>query len=492
MNTIDSIISKIINIGEVQRQSLISFFGQIVLTIIGFLSTIYFARTLGAPILGAYFLFLAYYSIASMITDGGFGGASVKRISEGDEKDAYFTASFVLRVLFTMMVVIILIAFRTNFVDLNDANLFPWLLIALIVSTIRGTFYNGIEGRGKMGISSAGSTIGDIAKFIIQIVAVFLGYEVSGLAGGFVASMIVATMIVLPFFDLNVVWFKLKHITHILTFSFWLFLTSSGILAYSYADRIIIGYYLGNADIGIYQVTVQLAALSSFATVALRSTLWPKVSYWGKNNQKKLIEKSLSKAINYSMILAIPAMVGGVFVGDRLLLLVYGEDFSAGYLALTLILIAQIVNVFQYLFTMYLGALDYQKHSFKATSIGAIGNIILNFALIPIIGISGAALATLITLTLNAFLANKYLSSIINVQVDHSSLINITVSSCIMGLFVAGYRFIVTMPNTTMTLIPIFLGGIIYFILIIKIDKEICNEFKKIVVQLGIPWPRWF
>jgi O-antigen/teichoic acid export membrane protein len=50
----------------------------------------------GVEVLGAYFLFVAYFSIIGLMTDGGFGGAATKRISEGEEPDAYFSAFVVL------------------------------------------------------------------------------------------------------------------------------------------------------------------------------------------------------------------------------------------------------------------------------------------------------------------------------------------------------------------------------------------------------------
>ena len=55
-------------IREVQRQSIASFISQISFTFIGFLSTMYFAHAVGAGVLGAYFLFMAYYGIVNMVT----------------------------------------------------------------------------------------------------------------------------------------------------------------------------------------------------------------------------------------------------------------------------------------------------------------------------------------------------------------------------------------------------------------------------------------
>ncbi len=57
MYNITAIYSNILKIDPIKRQSIISLFWQIAFTAIGFLSTMYFARTVGATVLGAYFLF---------------------------------------------------------------------------------------------------------------------------------------------------------------------------------------------------------------------------------------------------------------------------------------------------------------------------------------------------------------------------------------------------------------------------------------------------
>jgi hypothetical protein len=57
----------------------------------------YFAHVVVTGVLGVYFLLIAYLSIIGFIIDGRFDGAAVKRISEGEEPDAYFSAFVVLR-----------------------------------------------------------------------------------------------------------------------------------------------------------------------------------------------------------------------------------------------------------------------------------------------------------------------------------------------------------------------------------------------------------
>ncbi|SES96081.1 Membrane protein involved in the export of O-antigen and teichoic acid [Methanococcoides vulcani] len=476
------------SIGEVQRQSIASFVGQISFTFIGFLSTMYFAHTVGASILGAYFLFTAYYGIINMITDGGFGGAAIKRISEGEEQDAYFSAFFVLRSLFVVVVVSTLIGFRNYFIEFDDAGIFSWLLLALIASLFHGSVTSGVAGTGKMGVHAAGHLVNNISRIVIQVAAVFLGFGVAGLAGGFVAGLFIAAIIELRFFDLHFVRFEWWHVKSLSSFSFWLFLTSAGVILYSYVDTIMIDYYLSNSDVGIYRVVFQFASLATLATVAIRTTLWPKVSRWGKLEEIEFIEESLSRAFTYSLTLAIPVFVGGILFGDKLLYFFYGADFERGYLTLVILLFVQIVNIFHYFFTMYLGALNHQKDSFKVTAVSTAANIALNLILIPIIGIEGAACATLVTMGLSAILARNILSQIINIKIDNGSIFNILKAVFFMSIIVGCYRLLIPLSNVLLTLIPVLLGALIYGILILKFDVKMHDQFKEIATKMKIPW----
>ena len=482
---LNRIYSRILSIGEVQRQSIISFIGQITFTFIGFLSTMYFAHTIGASILGAYFLFTAYYGLIYMVTDGGFGGAAIKRISEGEEQDAYFSAFFVLRSLFVVVIIVILVSTRRYFVDLNSAGIFTWLLFALMVSLFYGAVINGVSGRGKMGITAAGNFINNISRILIQVTAVFFGYGVAGLVGGFVAGMVIATIIELRFFDLHIVYFKWSHVKSLSIFSFWYFLTSTGVMLYTYADSIMIGYFMGNAEVGVYRVVFQFTTLAVILTNTFRSILWPKVSRWGKIREMKNIEESLSRAINYSLIMAVPVLIVGILLGDKLLHFLYGAQFDKGYSILVVLLLSQIINVFQFIFTMYLGALDFQKESFKVTALAVSANIVLNILLIPVIGIMGAAIATMVTMGLNAVLAQRVLSNKMTIRIEYGGILNILKASFVMALFLGSYRLLIMPSNVWLTLLPVVLAAVVYVVLVLKFDKKIYRELKGILLHMN-------
>ena len=170
-------------------------------------------------------------------------------------------------------------------------------------------------------------------------------------------------------------------------------------------------------------------------------------------------------------------------LGDRLIYFFYGREF-VNYETFVILFAVQIVNIFQYFFTTYLIALDRLKDIFKITVLAITANIVLNAVLIPIIGIKGAAIATLVTMTLNAVFTKRLLSKIITVRIERESILNILKASVVMAVFVGGYRILVPLSNVLVTIVPILVGSLVYGILILKFDSKIYQELKGIIYSV--------
>jgi O-antigen/teichoic acid export membrane protein len=478
-------------ITPIQRQSLITLILTISLTGIGFLSTIYFAHTLGPAPLGAYFLFLAYFGTLNLLGDGGFGGAAIKRISEGKEQDEYFSAFVFLRILLVAVSVPVLLVAEPYLKDLSSSGIFLWLLFALIVSVFSSITGMGVYGIGKVGVHQISAFLDMFLRIIFQIIAVFLGFNIAGLAGGFVAGMVVGGIVNFRYLELRLVRFRFGHLKSLFSFSFWIFLTTSGSLVFNYADTILIGYFMGNADVGVYRTAFQLTSVATFTTLTLHTVLYPKISNWEAKGNITAIEYALSQAFTYSLLLAIPVCIGGWIFGERLLYFLYGASFVGGTSALYLLLLVQVANVFMYLGTMCLNALNRPKDAFWVTAFASIANILLNIALIPILGITGAALATLISMTLNAIVALYLLSNIIRVKLEHRPVKNIVLASCAMGVLLLLIHIIFP-PNHVIILLGVVVAGAgMYFFLLLRLDTEIREKIRSISDNLRLPWPRW-
>ncbi|MBP7509519.1 MAG: oligosaccharide flippase family protein, partial [Prolixibacteraceae bacterium] len=229
------------NMEAVRRQSLIHIGTNIAITAVGFLSTFYFAHVLGPSILGAYFLFLAYFGLFNLIVDGGLGNAAAKRMSEGKDQEEFYSAAAVLRLILLAFSLGILFLFRPYLVDLNASDLFWWLVIALIVNLPFGIAAGGNYGLGKAGVVQGSNLANNLARIILQVIFVFFGLQIGGLAGGFIAGLAIGFLFNYRYLEARFRMFTRAHLKSLFTFSFWIFLAMSGILILTNIDVVLIG-----------------------------------------------------------------------------------------------------------------------------------------------------------------------------------------------------------------------------------------------------------
>ncbi len=472
------------NINPVQRQSVLTLGSLGGVTLIGYIATIYFAHYLGPAPLGAFFLFLAYYGIFDLIGDGGFGGAAVKRISEGKEQSQFFTAYVVLRVILLCISIVTFIIIYPFLTGVQNNELFYWLIAALVLGTIYSVVATEVYATAQVGVLQVSSFINTTLKIIVQILAVFVGWGVGGLAAGFIAGMVVATVINFKFLRLSFSRFNRSHLQRLFSFSIWTFLSSGGSLIFSYADTIIIGYFMTDSDVGIYRVAFQLASVSALVVTTFHTVLYPRISKWHAENNISLIELSLSKSVTYCLVLIIPITVGGIILSDKLMYYLYGASFESGATVLIILLFVQVANIFMFLYTMCLNAINKPRESFMVTAVSALLNIIFNIALIPVFGIAGAAAATLLSMSINAVLAQIVLRPVVKFKLELKAVYHIIASSAIMAIVVMAYVYSFRILSFISLFAIILIGALVYFAVLLILDSDINWEVKNMLKKI--------
>jgi O-antigen/teichoic acid export membrane protein len=221
--------------------------------------------------------------------------------------------------------------------------------------------------------------------------------------------------------------------------------------------------------------------------MAFHTVLYPRISKWNEEKKFTLIEYSLTRSITYSLFLAIPVTAGGIILSEKLLYYLYGSSFESGAPVLMILLFVQIANIFLYLQTMCLNAMDRPRVSFYITMVSAVLNIILNILLIPLLGISGAALASLATMSMNAVLAYVMLKSSIHISIDARSVLNIIISALIMSICVSMYVSVFPVGDFVSLVLTVSLGAIIYFITVLWIDHSIRKDLKTLMDTMNFP-----
>lgn len=164
------------------------------------------------------------------------------------------------------------------------------------------------------------------------------------------------------------------------------------------ADIIMVGFFKGTTDAGIYSVAVHLSNFMVLGLTAINLIAAPLISHLYAQNKRKDLQRMASLSALGIAIFTVPAAIIMLFCGKWLLGLFGGEgDFIVGYDSLVFLVIGQSVNALTgsvgYLLTMT----GYQKEAAIVMGITALINIALNVILIPMMGIKGAAIATMIS-----------------------------------------------------------------------------------------------
>ncbi len=195
--------------------------------------------------------------------------------------------------------------------------------------------------------------------------------------------------------------------------SFPMFLSGSLFLLMSWVDILMLGHFNSQSDVGIYTIALKLAAPCTLFLFAANTILGPKISELYHRNKTERLSKIVQDTTKYSFLLSVPIFAIILIFPDFLLSL-FGAEFNNKLATETLVILSagQMVNVF---FGAVIYILDMTGKQIKSRNIllfTAIINILLNWYLIPIYGIKGAAMATAFSIfcwtVLGAIAVKKY------------------------------------------------------------------------------------
>ncbi|MDV0446441.1 lipid II flippase MurJ [Methanosarcinaceae archaeon Ag5] len=476
-----------------RTQSLVSLISQFGLTAIGFLSTIYFTRTVDPSIVGVYFLFFSYNALFYLFSESGIGEAGVKLISEGRTKNEYYSASMVLRLVYLMLVVALLLISSVLFPEstIVKTGILWWIIAALLIDYFYNSRIYAAYSDGKVNAFQVSLFLNTAVRSLFQIVFVWLGYHSFGLMGGFLAGMIAAAVFAQFYTSLKLVTFSKDIFKRLLTYAVLIFLVMSCYLVYQNIDVVFIGEYLGETEAGIYRIVYQFSMLAGLAAISMKAVLYPKFSAWNENGQIKEITIGLQVGTNISLMLAIPIFFSFLVLGSDFISLFYGAAYMPGVVPLYLLSFIQVITVFMYLQGICLNAVSHPKFAFLSIAAGILANIVLNAVLIPDYGMEGAAIATIIAMTLNSVLSYLFLKKVIPVSYNWKSAAKMVAASLIMCAFLLTVTYFIPVSNIPWLLVVFTAGGLLYGLILLKIDKPVHDEVASMVKSFGVPWPRW-
>ncbi|MEZ8635848.1 flippase [Vibrio cyclitrophicus] len=364
-------------------------------------SNIIVAKYFGVEEYGVFTVAQSTLAIIIPFVSLGFPALIPKYIANGQvnlikkiEKTLYSLAFFVISVFLVLY--------------LNDRNLIYFLICSLICIFQLEFIYKSILANDSKSKYESWITV------ITSLVALLARYVISENDAGFIPMALTFPLeMFLRSYLLRFVSYKLievgvdKYIfKNELKKALPLVLSSISVVVYMKSDVLIVNYLLGPESAGVYSVAVKLSEIWLFIAVAIVSSC-NNILFKAYCNYK-LYLTMLSKILFILNIFALLITCSLFVTSDFIVEVLYGDEFKS---AASLLVIYAITIIFVFhnnLSWNYFIASGNQVIVSYKLMLGAVVNIILNFSLIPIVGIEGAAWASVLSYLLSSFVMNFF------------------------------------------------------------------------------------
>lgn len=182
-----------------------------------------------------------------------------------------------------------------------------------------------------------------------------------------------------------------------------LILSGLAVMVYMRIDQIMLGQMLGDKAVGIYSAAVRISEVWYFIPTAIIASVFPAIVA-AKKHSETLYRQRLQNLYNAMVALALVVALPMAFLSDWVTGLLFGNAYADAGPVLAL-------HIWSALF-VFLGLAsssgylteNLQMLAFGRTLLGAVVNVVANFALIPPFGLLGAALGTLFAQVAAAYL----------------------------------------------------------------------------------------
>lgn len=165
---------------------------------------------------------------------------------------------------------------------------------------------------------------------------------------------------------------------------------------YMNMDKVMIGKMMEDADVGYYIAASTVVGLWAFIPTAIINSYRPSIIEL-KNSKEDLYERRLTQLFSAVIWMCIAFSVITFLFSDIFVYLLYGENYAQAVEPLRILTWAQMMSVISVTRNIWIICEEKNKYIKHYVGMGALVNFLLNLALIPIIGVNGASVATFIT-----------------------------------------------------------------------------------------------
>ncbi|MCM3792154.1 flippase [Priestia megaterium] len=367
-----------------------SFFGKASQLIFTMVFSFVCARLYGAEVFGQYTYGFTLVSLLMFLAKAGMDNGLIYYIP----KDGYKYVSFSFVAVTLLAILIITIA--SFIVDEHYVRLMMPLVLFL---SLEQMFFSVYRANGNIKKYYFINGFLSISIRIVLIVIFYLTFEGHQNVNSVIISLYVSFVIVTIVYFRNSrnTFSKVTYSKEFLLYSLPLFVSSVMGVVLDRIDIIMLGNMVSKREVGIFQISVQIANITSILLFIMNTVLAPKISELYHSGKLEDLKNIYIKSTRMLGIISLFATIVLCLL-RKYLLLIFGYEMINGQTALVLRAIGQFINAAVGSVWLVLSMTGKPKIQMYANLFACIFNITLNMILIPIYGIDGAAFASMISI----------------------------------------------------------------------------------------------
>ena len=474
------------------RGSLIIFLGNIIFRIGGYIYRFLMAILLGPTAYGILGITLPFQGIFQTLSAGGLPPSIAKYVAEYeavDEKDmARQTIYTALKImvflgLFFGVIMIFVVApwLAYNYLG-KPAALIPLQIVGLITpfSVIVGAFRGAFQGVYKMEYIVYTRAVEQLGMILFATAFVLMGFSTIGALWGTVLGFAFASVSAIYIFKYHMgnlipkasddfVFTRrdeLRLAGTLVKFSIPVIITAIAEMLIYNICTIVMGKFLTFDDVGFFAAADPIARLPLMISISVATTILPASSEAFKLKDIDMLQKYVSEAYKYSLLFVVPMCVGLALFAEPTLRVLYFKNpaYVAGATALAILSLGMTFYSIFAISTSVIQGIGNPRIPMYILIGGAIVTGILNWYMVPTLGIAGGALATSIACFLMMLPCVYMVFRLTKTKAPTKAIVKILAASAIMGAFAY------LIPKTTLYLFPgIFACIIVYFFALILV-----------------------
>ena len=390
--------------------------GKIAQMAISFIVSILTARYLGPSNYGLIGYASAFVVFFSSLCTLGINSVIIKDfVDNPDEQGEAIGSAILLRAVSSFLSAVMVVGI-VGIVDRNEpTTIIVTALCSLgLVFQIFDTVNYWFQSQYKSKITSIATFLAYIIVSVYKILLLILGASVKWFAlATSVDYIAVAVFLLLAYKKHGGQRFKFtkRKARQLLSSSYHYILSGMMIAVYAQTDKFMLKQMLDETVVGYYSTAVTVCTMWCFILQAVIDSIYPTIlTLHGKDKIAFNRKNRQLYAITFYMSLAVSVLF--MFFGTPVIKILYGEAYLP---AVNVLKIVTWYTAFSYLGVArnaWIVAEGKQKYLKYIYTVAALLNVIINFALIPVMGAEGAALASLITQVLTSIVLPLFIKEL--------------------------------------------------------------------------------